>query len=105
MRTSHTVTGSDAPKWLREVAQRMSSARPSEGALLVKPGSHTEERSVRMSGALQAGQLHSGASCECEAILAEAGDVIVFDGDLVHAGGPNLASGIRYALYYRMRWA
>ena len=79
--------------------------RPSEGALLVKPGSHTEERSVRMSGALQAGQLHSGASCECEAILAEAGDVIVFDGDLVHAGGPNLASGIRYALYYRMRWA
>ena len=79
--------------------------KPSDGALLVKPGSQAEERKVRLRGALPPGQLHSGASCECEAILAEAGDVIVFDGDLVHAGGPNLASGIRYALYYRMRWA
>ena len=46
----------------------------------MKPGSQAEGRKVRLRGALPPGQLHSGASCECEAILAEAGDVIVFDG-------------------------
>ena len=38
-------------------------------------------------------------------ILCEAGSVIVFDKDLLHAGGPNLSSGIRYALYARMRFS
>ena len=33
----------------------------------------------------------------------KAGTVIVFDKDLVHAGGPNLGADIRYALYYRLR--
>ena len=37
-------------------------------------------------------------------ILCEAGSVIVFDKDLVHAGAPNLSSAIRYALYARMRF-
>jgi ectoine hydroxylase-related dioxygenase (phytanoyl-CoA dioxygenase family) len=37
-------------------------------------------------------------------ILCEAGSVIVFDKDLLHAGGPNLSADIRYALYARMRF-
>lgn len=32
------------------------------------------------------------------------GAAIVFDKDLVHAGGPNLTGQIRYALYFRLRW-
>ena len=33
-----------------------------------------------------------------------AGSVVVFDKDLWHAGGGNLSSSIRYALYYRLRF-
>ena len=32
------------------------------------------------------------------------GTAIVFDKDWVHAGGPNLSSVIRHALYARMRF-
>ena len=38
-------------------------------------------------------------------ILVEPGTCIVFDKDLLHRGGPNLSSAIRYALYARMRYA
>lgn len=102
--------------------------RPSDGALFVRPGSHASERRARAEGQLR-GQLHSegaelstafanptsqqqmdGSESNGEAfslaqpILCEAGSVIVFDKDLLHAGGPNLAAGIRYALYARMRF-
>lgn len=37
-------------------------------------------------------------------IQAKAGGLILFDRDLVHAGGPNISPAIRYALYYRLRF-
>ena len=97
--------------------------RPSDGALFVRPGSHVRERAARVEGRLDS-RLHcaeadtstqfstaddcvvtsDGASSLARPILCEAGSVIVFDKDLLHAGGPNLAPGIRYALYARMRF-
>lgn len=78
----------------------------------MQPGSQERERRAREDGTLPKGALHSnGERPECaglvegaKAILAEPGTVIVFDKDLVHAGGPNLSSAIRYALYARMRF-
>ena len=83
----------------------------SDGALWVQPGSHIAEKHARESGALPPRALCTdGAmatdplSAAARPILARAGTAIVFDGDLVHAGGPNLSSGIRHALYARMRF-
>lgn len=85
--------------------------RASEGALWVQPGSHVPERRARESAALPPRALCTeGAmatdplSAAARPILARAGTAIVFDGDLVHAGGPNLSCGIRHALYARMRF-
>ena len=53
-------------------------------------------------------RLHSGHAYTHETATpitaAAAGSVVVFDKDLVHAGGPNLSPDIRYALYYRLRF-
>ena len=35
-------------------------------------------------------------------IQSERGGLILFDRDLVHAGGPNMSPNIRYALYFRL---
>ena len=98
---------------------------PSDGALFVRPRSHLKERSAREEGrlgtALHSAEADTSTAFSAEAeqpaacteaavsplarpILCEAGSVIVFDKDLLHAGGPNLAPGIRYALYGRMRF-
>lgn len=107
---------------------------PSDGALFVRPGSQCTERHARGAGMLTAGALHSQGACTGTAfttghggratlevspgspppepgvnslalpILCSAGSVIVFDKDLLHAGGPNLSPSIRYALYARMRF-
>lgn len=93
----------------------------SDGALFVRPGSHVSERQARQEGRLARGMLHSeeadvgtafttGAeqansmAPRAQPILCKPGSVIVFDRDLLHAGGPNLSSDIRYALYARMRF-
>ena len=96
-----------------------------EGCLYVLPGSHRAERAARERGQLPKGALHSpeamdeatprpGAAAAAAAhvparaarpILVEPGTCIVFDKDLLHSGGPNLSSAIRYALYARMRYA
>ena len=89
----------------------------SAGALFVRPGSHLAERHARLEG-LPKGALHSaeadlttGVAAHSNSdgkgavpILCPAGSVIVFDKDLLHAGGPNLSPGIRYALYARLRF-
>ena len=77
----------------------------------MRPGSHVAEREARERGALRPGALRSdgaeGGVGGAVPILASAGDAIVFDKDLLHAGGPNLSlsGAIRYALYCRMRFA
>ena len=82
---------------------------PCDGALFVQPGSHTAERNARHAGTLGAARHSFAAAVGAAAlhhaapILAEPGTAIVFDMDLLHAGGPNLSPGIRYALYYRLR--
>lgn len=86
--------------------------RPSDGVLWVQPGSHTRERIAREAGTLADGALCTDEAARVRAldaassvpILARAGTAIVFDKDLVHAGGPNLSSAIRHALYARMRF-
>ena len=88
-------------------------ATSADGALFVLPGSHVEARAQREAGRLARGNapgrstsLEDSAPPPLEAarpILAEPGTAIVFDKDLLHTGGPCLAPGIRYALYYRMR--
>mmetsp|Transcript_2343 Transcript_2343/g.6173 ORF Transcript_2343/g.6173 Transcript_2343/m.6173 type:complete len:485 (-) Transcript_2343:182-1636(-) len=92
---------------------------PSDGCLWVQPGSHITERAAREAGGLNGALLSGAAAAAAPAadrmagegggesavpILAEPGSVIVFDKDLLHAGGPNLSAGIRYALYYRLRF-
>ena len=78
-----------------------------QGNLWVQPGSHLREREAREQ---QPGlrRLHSGHAYSHETATpitaAAAGSVVVFDKDLVHAGGPNLSPDIRYALYYRLRF-
>ena len=81
-----------------------------DGCLFVQPGSHAEERAARQAGEVARGALHSSKTItgsealpHATPILAEPGTAIVFDKDLLHAGGPNLSSGVRYALYYRLR--
>lgn len=81
-----------------------------QGVLWVQPGTHTAERAARESlgGRLPPGKLFTAAEDVKAAgrgtpILGPAGTVVLFDKDLVHAGGPNLSPGIRYALYYRLR--
>lgn len=81
---------------------------PSQGVLWVQPGSHVAERQAReaLGGRLPPGKLHTSKALGADSavpILGPAGTVVLFDKDLVHAGGPNLSSGIRYALYYRLR--
>ena len=79
-----------------------------QGNLWVQPGSHTRERDAREAGLLPRPALHSGHAYSHETATpitaATAGSVVVFDKDLVHAGGPNLSPDIRYALYYRLRF-
>ena len=115
-------------------------SKASDGALFVRPRSHTAEREARVLGRLAKGVLHSdgadvgsafcGGGAQHDSsldaaldsglsdsgpsptqpqplarpIICEPGSVIVFDKDLLHAGGPNLSAGIRYALYARMRF-
>jgi ectoine hydroxylase-related dioxygenase (phytanoyl-CoA dioxygenase family) len=91
------------------------------GNLWVVPGSHIPERAARLSNSPPPGALHSNAwrrgglrdpafglpTPDAAAVPIEthiAGAAIVFDKDLVHAGGPNLSGHIRYALYFRLRW-
>ena len=68
-------------------------ATRADGSLWVVPGSHLRPAAGEASA--------DGAT----AVLAAAGDAIVFHRDLTHAGGPNLSSDIRYACYYRLSWA
>lgn len=68
---------------------------PSDGALYVLPGSHRGPGETRSAA--------GGVRSPPRAVLAQPGDAIVFDRELVHAGGPNLGSAIRYALYFRLR--
>jgi len=79
-----------------------------QGNLWVHPGSHLRERAAREGGLLAGRALHSShaySHATATPISAAApGSVIVFDKDLVHAGGPNLSPGIRYALYFRLRF-
>lgn len=78
--------------------------RASDGALWVAPGSQVAERDARESGALDPRDVRCGAGVpSSRPIVVPAGTAIVFDKDLLHAGGPNLGAGIRYALYYRLR--
>lgn len=75
------------------------------GNLWVQPGSHVQERADRESADGKNAGLRQYTAEEAHAILApDPGTVIVFDKDLVHAGGPNLSPNIRYALYYRVRF-
>ena len=80
------------------------------GNLWVQPGSHVRERAAREARTLDEGALHSRPTPPYTHAGAHAiriqwpGSVILFDKDLVHAGGPNLSADIRYALYYRLRF-
>lgn len=77
--------------------------RASDGALMVQPGSHLEERRAREQGAVTGGHLHSpeatvsgeAALSRATPITAQPGTAIVFDKDLLHAGAPNLSPAIR----------
>ena len=88
------------------------SPTPSEahGNLWVQPGSHVRECAARVERKLAEGALHSRPNPPYTHAGAHAirtrqpGSVILFDKDLVHAGGPNLSADIRYALYYRLRF-
>ena len=79
-----------------------------QGNLWVQPGSHARERAAREQQPAGVRRLHSGHAYTHETATpitaAAAGSVVVFDKDLVHAGGPNLSPDIRYALYYRLRF-
>ena len=79
-----------------------------EGNLWVQPGSQARERKAREAGQLARRALHSGDTYSHETATpitaAAPGTVIIFDKDLVHAGGPNLSPAIRYALYFRLRF-
>ena len=83
-------------------------ATAAQGNLWVQPGSHTRERKAREQQPAGLRRLHSGHAYTHETATpitaAAAGSVVVFDKDLVHAGGPNLSPDIRYALYYRLRF-
>ena len=79
----------------------------SGGNLYVRVGSHHTEKDAREESQLNGG-LHSGRTDAVPgtAIIIESpGTVVLFDKDLVHAGGPNLSPDIRYALYCRMRFS
>ena len=74
---------------------------------------HASDDDARVAAAAAAAASATTTSCDdaprgdgtwAQPILCDAGSVIVFDKDLLHAGGPNLSADIRYALYARMRF-
>ena len=91
-----------------------------EGNLWVHPGSHIRERHAREASLglnrerenlyrrrADGAALSSDESYDWRdavPIQSERGGLILFDRDLVHAGGPNMSPNIRYALYFRLRF-
>ena len=91
------VTHWDSPDWDQGTHGYNTMAHlygcTAANGVWVVPGSHLRPAAGEASA--------DGAT----AVLAAAGDAIVFHQDLLHAGGPNLSSDIRYACYYRLSWA
>ena len=74
---------------------------PGDAPLWVRPGSHLRTSAADRQGAKE----EWCADIAPVPVLGEAGMAIVFHPWLLHGGGPNLGSSIRYAVYSRLRLA